>query len=71
MNNAVKRLKTFQLEHHAMTKGPLSLLIQLTRMVRAKSFPLNTEEFLTENKGQVAGLGGLSPLEFRETFLAA
>jgi len=58
VSNAVKRLKSFQTEHNAVTKGPLALLVQLTRMIRAKSFPLNPEDFLTENKGQVAGLGG-------------
>jgi hypothetical protein len=53
-----KQLKQFQAEHNAATKGPLALLIQLTRMVQAKEFPLDPEDFLTENKGQVAGLGG-------------
>ncbi|MDR1272667.1 MAG: DUF4928 family protein [Clostridiales Family XIII bacterium] len=52
------RLKTFKDEHNAVTKGPLSLLVQLTRIVRSKPFPLDPGEFLTENKGQVAGLGG-------------
>ena len=48
----------FQVEYGANTKGPLALLIQLTRMVRNKPFPLNPDDFLTENKGQVAGLSG-------------
>jgi len=58
MSNVDKRLKEFQTEHNAFTKGPLSLLVQLTRAVRNKSFPLDSNDFLTENKGQVAGLGG-------------
>ena len=58
MINVAERLKNFQTEHNAVTKGPLSLLVQLTRSVRSKSFPLNPEDFLTENKGQVAGLSG-------------
>ena len=29
-----------------------------TRMIRSKSFPLNPDDFLTNNKGQVAGLSG-------------
>jgi hypothetical protein len=58
MDNTEKRLNQFQKEHKAVTKGPLSLLIQLTRMIKTKKFPLNHEEFLTENKGQVLGLGG-------------
>ena len=57
-NNTYNRLKSFKDEHNAVTKGPLALLVQLTRIVRAKSFPLDAEDFLTENKGQVAGLGG-------------
>ena len=48
----------FQAEYKTTTKGPLALLIQLTRIVRSKTFPLNADDFLTENKGQVAGLGG-------------
>lgn len=58
VNDTGSRLKNFQIEHNAMTKGSLALLVQLTRMVRNRSFPLNPEDFLTENKGQVAGLGG-------------
>jgi len=57
-NHTYTRLKAFQEEHNAVTKGPLALMVQLTRMVRTKPFPLNPEDFLTENKGQVAGLGG-------------
>ena len=52
------RLEAFQKEHNAVTKGPLSLLVQLTRAIKSKTFPLIADDFLTENKGQVAGLGG-------------
>ena len=51
-------VREFQSEYKTNTKGPLSLLIQLTRMFRSRDFPLNPDDFLTENKGQVAGLGG-------------
>jgi hypothetical protein len=57
-NSAENRLKQFQVEHNAVTKGPLALLVQLTRMVEDKKFPLKPDDFLTGNKGQVAGLGG-------------
>jgi hypothetical protein len=57
-NSAENRLKRFQAEHNAVTKGPLALLVQLTRMIQGKKFPLKPDDFLTENKGQVAGLGG-------------
>ena len=57
-NNIYRRLKAFQEEHNAVTKGPLALLIQLTHITKTKAFPLVSNDFLTENKGQVAGLGG-------------
>lgn len=57
-SNTFSRLMSFKDKHNAVTKGPLSLLVQLTRIVRSRQFPLNYEDFLTENKGQVAGLGG-------------
>jgi hypothetical protein len=57
-NNANNRLEQFQAEHNAVTKGPLALLVQLTRMVQGQDFPLKPDDFLTENRGQVAGLGG-------------
>jgi len=46
-------LREFEAEYKvSTTKGPLSLLIQLT----TKAFPLNADDFLTENKGQAARL---------------
>ena len=53
-----ERLEVFQSENHITTKGPLSLVVQFTRMVRDKNFPLNPDDFQTSSKGQVAGLGG-------------
>lgn len=52
------RLKSFQTENNIVTKGPLSVVIQFTRMVRNKDFPLDPDDFKTEKEGQVAGLGG-------------
>jgi hypothetical protein len=57
-NSITNRLKSFKDTHNVTTKGPLALMVQLTHMTQAKSFPLNTGDFLTENKGQVVGLGG-------------
>jgi hypothetical protein len=51
-------IEEFHEEYKVLTKGPLALLIQLTRLASTKQFPLNPEDFLTENKGQIAGLGG-------------
>lgn len=58
MINAEERLKKFQKENHIVTKGPLSLVIQFTRMIRGKPFPLNPDDYQTSGKGQVAGLSG-------------
>ena len=53
-----EKLKAFQEENNIYTKGPLSLAVQFTRLVRNKEFPLNPDDFQTSGKGQVAGLGG-------------
>lgn len=53
-----ERLKAFQTQNNITTNGPLSLVVQLTRMVRNKTFPLSHDDFMTDSKGQVAGLGG-------------
>lgn len=39
-------------------KGPLSVVLTLTRNVRTMHFPLRQEDFLAPKEGQVAGLGG-------------
>lgn len=54
MISSEERLKAFQSENHITTKGPLSLVVQFTRMVRDKDFPLNPDDFKTSSKGQVA-----------------
>lgn len=58
MIKANERLVAFQSENNIVTKGPLSLVVQFTRLVRDKAFPLNPDDFQTSSKGQVAGLGG-------------
>lgn len=58
MINPEERLKAFQAENNIFTKGPLSLVVQFTRLVQDKQFPLNSDDFQTSSKGQVAGLGG-------------
>lgn len=56
--NPEERLKVFQAENNIFTKGPLSLVVQFTRLVSDKGFPLDPGDFQTGSKGQVAGLGG-------------
>lgn len=58
MTNPETRLRAFQAENNIFTKGPLSLVVQFTRLVRDQTFPLNPDDFQTSGKGQVAGLGG-------------
>lgn len=58
MIDQTERLKAFQAENNIYTKGPLSVVIQFTRMVQGKDFPLRSDDFKTEKEGQVAGLGG-------------
>lgn len=58
MINAEEKLRAFQTENNIVTKGPLSVVIQFTRMVKGKEFPLNSNDFKTEKEGQVSGLGG-------------
>ncbi len=58
MTNPETRLRAFQAENNIFTKGPLSLVIQFTRLIRDQTFPLNPDDFQTSGKGQVAGLGG-------------
>lgn len=58
MTELEERLKSFQKDNNITTKGPLSVVIQLTRVVRNKTFPLDYNDFKTEKEGQVAGLGG-------------
>ena len=53
-----ERLKAFQKGNNIYTKGPLSIVVQFTRLVQDKDFPLNPDDFQTSGKGQVAGLGG-------------
>lgn len=53
-----ERLKSFQERNNIFTKGPLSVVVQLSRAARRMSFPLEPDAFLTEGKGQVARLSG-------------
>jgi len=54
----IASLKAFQLKHDVFSKGKLSLVIQFTRMVKEKDFPLKVSDFQTDSKGQVSGIGG-------------
>jgi hypothetical protein len=52
-----RKLEEFVQQCSMKGKGPLSLALVLTRKVREKEMPLNSNEFLTAQGGQVAGVG--------------
>jgi hypothetical protein len=56
--NLALRLEKFKKENRATSKGSLSVLLTLTRNASKMEFPLSADDFRTEKKGQVAGLGG-------------
>jgi len=51
-------LSRFAEEHKVLSKGPLSVVLILTRNTSKLSFPLSPSNFLTDKAGQVSGLGG-------------
>lgn len=55
---AERILDLFCEENSINSKGRLSTVVQLTRLVGNRPFPLNASEFRTEQQGQVAGLSG-------------
>src|SRR5665647_1587263 len=50
-------LKKFTKDFSISTKGPLSVVLVLTRSAQAMTPPFEPGNFLTDNGGQVAGLG--------------
>lgn len=54
----ISALQPFQKDYDVFSKGKLSLVIQFTRMVKDKEFPLEVSDFQTDSKGQVSGIGG-------------
>lgn len=50
-------LEKFQADHGINSKGPLCVVLVLTRTASKKKPPYNPDDFLTAKGGQVAGLG--------------
>jgi len=50
-------LKSFETEHKINSKGPLCVVLVVTRTAKKQSPPYSPENFLTPQRGQVAGLG--------------
>ena len=57
MSEVECRLAEFAAEYRVNTKGPLCLVLVITRNAAQRKPPLRTENFLTRQGGQVAGLG--------------
>ena len=53
----IERLKQFQKEAKAVTKGPLATVLFLTRRVADNGLPYPPENLRTKKQGQVSGLG--------------
>lgn len=51
-------LEVFDAQEIGLSKGPLSLVLVMTRNARERKFPLTPRDFETPRGGQVAGLGG-------------
>jgi len=52
-----QRLGEFAAKEKIAGKGPLSVVLTLTRNIASLEFPLKEDDFLTEGGGQVKGLG--------------
>lgn len=51
------KLDAFRKEHGVKGKGNLSVVIQLTRAFSRDELPIDADDYVTGNRGQVAGLG--------------
>lgn len=58
MSPLLDQLSTFQAENKVVGKGPLCVMLVLTRSAKDRHPPFIPEDFLTPQGGQVAGLGG-------------
>ena len=59
MISTEERLKAFQEENNIYTKGPLSLVVQFTRLVQNKDFPLNPDDFQQAVKDRLLDLAAV------------
>lgn len=57
MNILKSRLEAFAFQHEIRGKGPLSLVLVLSRKASEQTSPFSADNFLTPQGGQVAGLG--------------
>ena len=57
MNKLESRLEAFSSQHKIRGKGPLSLVLVMSRKASEQKPPFSADDFLTPQGGQVAGLG--------------
>ena len=53
-----KALEAYDSEHIGMSKGALSFVVVITRMLQEQTFPVSADMYKTAQEGQVRGLGG-------------
>jgi hypothetical protein len=53
----IPQLKAFAVDNHVKGKGPLSVMLVVTRHAKERGLPLRADDLLTEKGGQVLGLG--------------
>lgn len=53
-----EQLEQFCQENGFKGKGPLSVALVITELVKKKHLPLNPDDYITKGEGQVLGLGG-------------
>ena len=51
MSDFKERLRAYQESNNVFSKGKLSVVIQLTRIFKEKTFPLVPEDYKTEKEG--------------------
>ncbi len=57
MSELESRLEKFASQHKIRGKGPLSLVLVVSRKASKQTPPFSADNFLTKQGGQVAGLG--------------
>lgn len=60
MSEPIGWLDTFRLEHRVKGKGPLSVMLHITRVAQDEGLPLDPESLIAESRGQVRGQGKAS-----------
>lgn len=60
MSEPIEWLDAFRSEHQVRGKGPLSVMLHVTRVAQDEGLPLDPESLIAESRGQVRGQGKAS-----------